>query len=595
MRLIRKSQACLGCTKPCIDACPLKLNFSSLSCIHCPPHEASCAKACKNQAFYEIAEGTLQIEQSKCNGCGKCLEACPLNAITIKNNKAVKCDLCTQQSFAMYCMNACPKHALKLKDESQNTHYLQTRLGWQVCRSTQRIAKVLKTTEHYRIVELSSGSKVLILSFPPIMSTSELALFSKMLQTAWKRGVKRASLPTFLEEFCEINNIELDEEQQEYMLKMLYAFTSKQDALACLLDSDDIEEIAIIGVHRPVFVYHQSYGWLESNLKFTSQEKIRTIVNALIKDTERRLTVSQPRINAVLPTGSRMIATLPPVSFRHPTVTIRKFNIKPTIPMLINWKTFSSEFAAFIWLAMLADCSIIVAGNTGSGKTTTLNAICSFIPAEERILIVEETPEMWLPHRHTICLNADEELGISMNNLIKDTLRMRPDRVIVGEVRNEDEAKAFVDTLLAGQGKGSYCTFHAGSATQCINRFTFLGVHEHDVQALDLVIVQRRFTRIDKSAKCTTELRRIVEVAELTQRYKKPLRTLFRYDEKRDRLKKISKSKRVANKIKLCFSMEGRELRKELNRRKRYLKTLQHTSLSFKEFFEKVNGARYEL
>jgi Flp pilus assembly CpaF family ATPase len=115
-----------------------------------------------------------------------------------------------------------------------------------------------------------------------------------------------------------------------------------------------------------------------------------------------------------------------------------------------------SQSLAFLWLALQSDCTLLICGNTGSGKTSTLNALFCFVPANERIVVVEETPEIRLPHEHQIRLASSLELGIDMHSLIVDSLRMRPDRIIVGEMRTASETKAFVDTLLAGQGKGSY-------------------------------------------------------------------------------------------------------------------------------------------
>ena len=139
----------------------------------------------------------------------------------------------------------------------------------------------------------------------------------------------------------------------------------------------------------------------------------------------------------------------------------------------------------------------MISGNTASGKTTTLNALFSFVPANERVLIAEETPEIMIPHAHQMRLVASREMGIGLKDLVYDTLRMRPDRMIVGEVRSREEAGALFDVLLAGQARGCYATFHAQSAEEARSRFRHLGVNPEDLSSLDCIVVQRRMLRYE--------------------------------------------------------------------------------------------------
>ena len=172
-------------------------------------------------------------------------------------------------------------------------------------------------------------------------------------------------------------------------------------------------------------------------------------------------------------------------------MTIRKFKQSPFSPKdLVETGTISDEALAFLWMAMQCDFNVLVAGSTGSGKTTTLNCLSAFIPMRERIIIVEETPEINIPHRHSVRLTVNSDIGVGMDELVSDTLRMRPDRVIGGEVRTAPEAKALMNTMLAGQGKGSIATFHALNSQEAVNRLRNLGINELDLGAINLVVVQ---------------------------------------------------------------------------------------------------------
>jgi len=164
---------------------------------------------------------------------------------------------------------------------------------------------------------------------------------------------------------------------------------------------------------------------------------------------------------------------------------------------------------------MQCDCSILIGGNTASGKTTTLNAFFSFIPGNERVVITEETPEINIPHGHQLRLVANREMGITLKDLVYDTLRMRPDRMIVGEVRNREETEALFDVLLAGQARGSYATFHAQSVDEALSRLRSFGIREDDLSSIDCIVVQRRMLTYDPKKRRNTEVRRVVEMAEV--------------------------------------------------------------------------------
>jgi Flp pilus assembly CpaF family ATPase len=241
-------------------------------------------------------------------------------------------------------------------------------------------------------------------------------------------------------------------------------------------------------------------------------------------------------------------------------------------------------------MAMQTDCSMLIAGNTGSGKTSTLNALFCFIPKDERIIAVEETPEIRLLHKHFVKLNVVDNLKIGMQQLIIDSLRMRPDRIIVGEIRNSEETLAFIDTLLAGQGKGSYATFHAQSSEETLLRLKSIGVNQLDLASIDLIIVQRRWNKIDKEKATATEQRRVIEISEvLSDINGAKLNCLYCYNNKNNELETKNQSEKVLEKIKKCFGVGEKELQKELEKRASFLESQTKEGLKIEEFFEKIN------
>ena len=264
------------------------------------------------------------------------------------------------------------------------------------------------------------------------------------------------------------------------------------------MKNENLEEIACIGTgkEKEILVYHNAFGWLKTNLYFSREDFAKELINKMGRVSGRRLSLKNPVLNAVLGNGDRLNASINPVAHQNINFTIRRFRQNPfTLLDLINLKTMSAESLAFLWLALQAAGSILICGNTGSGKTTTLNALFSFLPKDERVIIVEETPEVNVPQEHAVRLKTSEH--ISMQSLITETLRMRPDRVIVGEIRSTKEVSAFIDTILAGQGKGSFATFHAQSADECLSRLNALGIDKGYLESIDLIIVQKRWDKVD--------------------------------------------------------------------------------------------------
>ncbi|MCR4368382.1 MAG: ATPase, T2SS/T4P/T4SS family [archaeon] len=441
-----------------------------------------------------------------------------------------------------------------------------------------------------KIMRKSDGKLVYACGIARI-SSEEAILLKNALEHKFLQG-PGPSPPDSLGHYCELSNVELTLAQRDYLGGVFVDLSSTGGALSALLSDENLEEISVIGIGRnkPVHVFDSAFGWMETDLYFSSDDELKRIINSMAGAIGRRITAQNPRLNATLPEGSRLNACISPAAVSGTAITIRKFRETPwTPPMLARTGSVSFAQLAFLWMAIRADCSILVCGNTGSGKTTLLNGLLYFMPQNERIISVEETPELRVPHKHFVKLSTSETAGIEMQGLIVNTLRMRPDRVIVGEVRTKEEAGAFIDTLLAGQGKGCYATFHAQSASEAIKRLRNLGAMEQDIACIDLIITQKRWTsNLGKSAK---EHRKVLEISEPDAKEGALGVEKIFCSGTAAGVEKISiKGKRCAQKIAASFGVKESRLEREINRRAIFLEKnahlLQEEFLHATSFFE---------
>lgn len=266
-----------------------------------------------------------------------------------------------------------------------------------------------------------------------------------------------------------------------------------------LIADSMLEEITINGADALVMVYHRKHGWLKTNLKFLSDEEIKNIALRIALENKKFFSNLTPLLDAHLRGGHRVNATMDAISKKGTTITIRRFSDKPwTVSELINSKTSSALALSIIWIAIENEMSIIVAGGTGSGKTSFLNAISSFLPANQRIISVEDTREIRLPdYAHWVPMEArnsnQEGKGeVSMLDLIVNSLRMRPDRIIIGEIRRKQEAEVLFEAMRTGHSV--YGTFHANTSNETILRLSNqpIDIPKISLNALGLIVVQHR-------------------------------------------------------------------------------------------------------
>ena len=287
----------------------------------------------------------------------------------------------------------------------------------------------------------------------------------------------------------------------------------------------DVEDISCDGVGIPLYIYHRKYGSIRSNLKFTSANELDDFVVWLAQRSGKHISVANPILDATVPDGSRLQATLGTyVTKRGSSFTIRRFRDNPFTPVdLLKFKTMSAEMMAYLWLAIETGQSMMVCGGTASGKTTTLNATLLFIPPQMKIVSIEDTRELNLPHENWVPSLTRAGFGsknlisgkapgeIDMFDLLAAALRQRPQYLMVGEVRG---AEAFIVFQAMATGKTCYTTFHAESVSAMVHRMENppISLPRSLVSALNLVLLQRQ---VKVGQKMTRRVQSLTEIVGL--------------------------------------------------------------------------------
>jgi flagellar protein FlaI len=342
-----------------------------------------------------------------------------------------------------------------------------------------------------------------------------------------------------------------------------------------MLKDNDLEEIVINNAKEPIWVYHRTYGWLKTTVILGDETKVYNYSAQIGRKVGTQITNLNPLMDAYLVTGDRANATLFPISSKGNTLTIRKFARRPwTITDFIQVKTITPEVAAFLWLAVQFEMNIVCTGGTASGKTSFLNVLCMFIPPTQRILSIEDTREIQLPpFLHWVPLttrppNIEGKGEVTMLELMINALRMRPDRMVVGEIRRSKEAEVLFEAI--NTGHSVYSTLHANTAEETLKRLINppINIPISLLTSLQLIAVMHRDRRI--------RIRRVFEISELIpsggiDEMKIELNNIFRWIPSKDQIVEWGKSNRVINDIKLFSGMNDEEIKKNLEEKKNIL------------------------
>jgi type IV secretory pathway ATPase VirB11/archaellum biosynthesis ATPase len=336
----------------------------------------------------------------------------------------------------------------------------------------------------------------------------------------------------------------------EYMLnidtltkkKILYYLEKESIGLGkleVLMSDPNIEDISCDGSGVFIFLYHRRYGSLKSNIQFNDEDELTAFVVKLAQKCGKHISISEPMLDATMPDGSRIQMTLSTeVTTKGSTFTIRKFSEDPfSPPDLIEFHTMSSEMVAYMWLAVENGVNALIAGGTAAGKTSTLNALCLFIPRESKIVSIEETREINLPHPNWIPgvvrsgfgdVVGNKVIGeIDLYDLMKAALRQRPEYILVGEIRGKE---AYVLFQAMATGHTTYSTVHADSAQSLIHRLEGkpIEIPRIMLQTLDVVCIQVISRVKNKRAR---RCKQIIEIIDIDPTTKEILTNeVFRWD-----------------------------------------------------------------
>jgi archaeal flagellar protein FlaI len=344
-----------------------------------------------------------------------------------------------------------------------------------------------------------------------------------------------------------------------------------------MMNDPRIEDISCDGPKVPLFIWHRDYESIPTNVVFNSDEELNTFVSKLAYVSGKHISIAAPILDATLPGGSRIQITYGrEVTKNGSTFTIRKFKGDPiTVVDLLKYNTLSPELGAYLWYLIEKRMSLLVAGGTASGKTTTLNALSMFIPPDQKIVSVEDTPELNLSHKNwiqSISRGTGVAGEITLFDLLKAALRQRPDIIIVGEVRG---VEAFTLFQAIATGHGGLGTVHADSVEAAINRLTTqpMNVPKSLLGAtLDCLIMQLRIKLKDKS------VRRMVHVAEIVGHEASTdqivLNNVFKWDPITDKYLFSGRS-RLFDKITKRYGTPAEKIRKDLDDRRIFLTWLQ--------------------
>ncbi|MBN1940620.1 MAG: CpaF family protein [Candidatus Diapherotrites archaeon] len=335
-----------------------------------------------------------------------------------------------------------------------------------------------------------------------------------------------------------------------------------------LLSDGHLEEIVINNSKEPVWVYHKKHGWLRTNIRIPREDEIENYSNIIARRVGKQITVLAPLLDAHLVTGDRANATLFPISTKGNTITIRRFRRDPwTVTDFIKSRTVSAELMSLIWECIEYEMNMIISGGTASGKTSLLNVCMPFIQPNHRVLSIEDTRELTLPDfLHWVPLttrepNPEGKGGISMLDLLVNSLRMRPDRVIVGEVRRKREAEVMFEAMHTGHSV--YTTVHANTADETLTRLMNppidIPTSMLDVVHLNLVMFRNR----------RLGMRRVLEVAEfIPEKRGKELdvkpNIIFRWRSSDDKITAHNESIRLLDELGLHTGLSRQEIKREL-------------------------------
>lgn len=350
-----------------------------------------------------------------------------------------------------------------------------------------------------------------------------------------------------------------------------------------LMHDNRIEDVSANGHGIPIYLYHKKYTNIPTNIYYNEND-LNSYVIRLAQRCGKHISIAEPMVDATMPDGSRIQMTLgTQVTSNGATFTIRKFSEIPITPVdLINWNTFSADEMAYLWLCIENNKSLIFAGGTASGKTSSLNAVSLFIPPQAKIVTLEDTRELKLPHPNWIpgvtrdSFTADGRGSIDMYELLRAALRQRPEYLLVGEVRGKEALTLF---QAMSTGHTTFSTMHADSVSSAIHRLENppISVPRTMIQALNIISIQSQTYVQGKRARRNMKLVEITDIDPTTRNIR--TNDIFVWDPLTDKFPRVGESKAL-NEIMIRRGWQPVDLKKELMNRQKILEFMVNNKIT---------------
>lgn len=422
--------------------------------------------------------------------------------------------------------------------------------------------------------------------------------------TSMEMKDKEEFLRESVKSYISSRGLNLLENSQERIIYYILRDYVRYGPIDVLMTDEQVEDISCDGIDIPIFIYHSKYESIRTNVRFKEEERLNSFIIQLGQRCGKQVSVSNPILDGTTKEGHRVQATYAKeVSTRGSSITIRRFKKEPFTPVkLIKYNTASPEMVAYMWLMVENGMSMIVAGGTACGKTSTLNAATLFIPPSLKIVSLEDTREINLPHENwipsTTRSGSGKKMGpeskapgeVTMYDLVRNALRQRPDYIIVGEVRGK-EAHTMFQAMATGHT--TYSTMHADSVESMVHRLENPPINCPRVllTALNFVIIQT-FARIKGE-----EVRRIQEITELVgfepESDELITNTVFEWERKNDSYVYKGHSFNFDT-IREMKNLTEEEMREEFNRRIEIIKHLNENNKTDYREISKVVTSYYK-
>jgi len=466
----------------------------------------------------------------------------------------------------------------------------QTGFGWKELGSKRIIYDHVTHDFIYEVMEpqLSEEEK---------QTKNEIAHLFKMLADIDTFDMTYEEKAKFLEETIDRvvsdNHIYIEEGSKDTIYYHIFRDFLGYGRIDIPMHDDGIEDISSDGPNTPIFIHHRKYEAIETNIYYESEQELNSFLVRLCQISGKQISIFSPIVDGKLPDGSRLQATLARTVTKGSTFTIRKFKEIPLTPVdLIEYKSMSSEMAAYFWMAIEDGASILFCGGTASGKTTALNALMLFIPASHKIISIEDTREVNIPHKNWIAgttrkgfaASDENKTGkdIDMFDLIRAALRQRPRVIIVGEVRGKEAYSLF---QAMATGHTAYATVHASTIHTLIQRLENppIELPRALLTSLDVIVFQNAVEIGGKMVRRMTSVTEIIKLDSDTNQliFMAPYTWVSKTD---DRFESVGSSK-ILNRIKQQNDWSDEQLQHELNNRILVLEWMRKKKIkSYKKF-----------